>query len=53
MSDFGLLLRQLEGGSPRESPGRPFLHICRNLFLVLVAQKEEREPHGGEVNLLQ
>lgn len=47
------LLCQLNGGSSRKGPGSLFFHICRNLFLVLVAQEEERETHGGEVKLLQ
>lgn len=47
------LLCQLDGGSSGKGPGRLFLHIGRNLLLVLVAQEEERETHGGEVKLLQ
>lgn len=47
------LLCQLDGGSSGKGPGRPFLHICGNLLLVLVAQEEEGESHGGEVELLQ
>lgn len=48
-----LLLRQLDGGSPGERPGRLFLHICRDLLLILKTQEEERKPHRGEVKLLQ
>lgn len=47
------LLCQLDGGSSGKGPGRLFLHISRNLLLVLIAQEEERETHGGEVKLLQ
>lgn len=47
------VLCELDGSSSGKGPGCPFPHVCRNLFLVLVAQKEEGESHGGEVELLQ
>lgn len=47
------LLCQFNGGSSGKYPGRLLLHVSRNLLLVLVAQEEERETHGGEVKLLQ
>ncbi len=49
----GALLCQLNGGSSGEGPGRPFPQVCGDLLLVLIAQEEERETHGGEVKFLQ
>lgn len=52
-TNLRFLLSQLDGGSSGKGPRRLLLHISRNLLLVFIAQEEERETHGGEVELLQ
>lgn len=46
------LLCELYSGSTGECPGCPLLHICRDLFLILITHKIQGESHGGEIKLL-
>lgn len=47
------LLCEFKGGCSGKGPGGSISYVCGNLLLVLVAQEEEREAHGREVELLQ
>lgn len=49
----GHSLRQLQRGPAGKRPRRPLLEVGGDVGFFLVTQEVEREPHGGEVDLLQ